>query len=240
VDQSELIKRTIFWADRIRKWGIEWITGIYPSEMAFLLGACDLADVCSIVESGRGTHAYSTKILGEYSREKDVRVISLDLEPHSKHAFGKELEKYPRLKCASGDSFSKMPVILEDLQGGQWGPIALLIDGPKQHMANKLSSVACSLYNISVIAHHNCEKNTSFWDEFLMLYPKAVHHEDAMNGSEWLSFKEWEKGEVGKQQLNRPIDPSSLALSFVTKPPKPLSRFLRWKWKFIGFWSLWL
>ena len=72
------------WAQEIRAWNIPWHTGIYPREMAAFLGLCDFCGIRSIVESGRGAHAYSTQILGEYDERTGATVVSIDRGIQSK------------------------------------------------------------------------------------------------------------------------------------------------------------
>ena len=84
---DQLPARILKWAGEIRSWGVPWETGIYPGEMAAFLGLCDLFGIQSIIESGRGEHAYSTQILCEYAEMGDVKIVSIDSEPVQERAF---------------------------------------------------------------------------------------------------------------------------------------------------------
>ena len=47
---------------------IPYHSGILPEEMMCFITACHKAGVETIIESGRGMHAYSTRFLAEYSQ----------------------------------------------------------------------------------------------------------------------------------------------------------------------------
>ena len=74
-----------------------------------ILGLCDLCGVRSIVESGRGEHAYSSQILGEYSEQKDVEVVSIDLNPIEGKGFHERLERYRKIRYVVGNAFDVLP-----------------------------------------------------------------------------------------------------------------------------------
>lgn len=222
-----LRERTIKWAGEIRKWNLDWETGIYPGEMAAFLAVCDLGDVESIVESGRGLHAYSTRVLGEYADRTGTQVVSIDMEsdPVRGPECRKRLDKYKRVRCVIGDAYEQFP----DAIGLMPGPIALLLDGPKGFGANRLSLVASLLFPITVVAHHNSEAGVPWTTQFAKLFPGAFHYEELARDTddEWAQFKAWEREAVKGYELpgspGRSLSRSSLVLTRVVPGPRPLS-----------------
>ncbi len=219
--QQQLRDKAVSWGHEIRAWNVQWQTGIYPGEMAAFLGMCDLFDVRLIVESGRGPHAYSTHILGEYSEKTGAKVISIDVSPVQEMAFEHQLKRFRNLTCIAGNSFDMLPILLRDLPE----PIALLVDGPKLQTANRLSFVASTMYSIKLVAHHNCRLSQP-WGQFAELFPGAFHYEElGLSASpEWLDFKRWEQQWVSESesydQLNRPLELSSLAIACPSRSPE--------------------
>lgn len=224
------------WAKTMMNWDVRWQRGgIYPGEMAAFLGAVEVAGVRAIIESGRGTHAYSTHILGEYTERTRIPVVSIDVESDS--AQGKtcrdSLRRYRALQCLVGDAFKLMPVALR----GVSGPIALLVDGPKLQAANRLSLTASTLADVRVVAHHNCELFTAWGREFADWFPGAFHYEalGLTSMAIWQAFKEWEYDQVmGFEHYNeaqgrkgRSLQESSLALSLLPEGRWSFARLLR-------------
>lgn len=227
VDRQQIKLRMLHWADEIRTWGIEWVTGIYPGEMAAFLGLCEVTGIQSIIESGRGEHAYSTQILGEYSERTGVRVVSIDYKPVEEKNFAARLMRYRNLRFENGDAFRRFPKAAHGLPG----PIALLIDGPKLQEATKISLVACTLFDVQVVAHHNFPSDSPWEREFVEIFPGAFHYEDLdlAVDQEWQAFKRWENDWVhgyehfdeGHGVTGRSLDQSSLVLAVLPPGPQP-------------------
>jgi len=220
------------WAEFLQTWAIPWCTGdapredagIYPGEMAAFLGLCEVAGIRSIAESGRGQHAYSTQILGEYADKTGVEVVSIDREPDPIRGaqVRERLKRYPQVRCLVGDAFDVLP----DAMRGLRGPIALLVDGPKAYEANSLSLVASLLFDVAVVAHHS-HLDLPWGRRFAKLFPGAFHYE-ALGLSaiqEWQAFKRWErewvKGyetpDVSHGLLGRSLAASSLAMAVLQR-----------------------
>lgn len=248
---QELKAKILEWSSEIQKWNIEWRTGIYPGEMAAFLGLCDHRGIKSIVESGRGEDAYSTQILGEYSKKNGTSIISIDFAPTRSKPFQKKLEQYSNLHCISGDAFKALPRAIEDLQR----PTALLVDGPKLHVANTLSTVTNVMFDIGVIAHHNCPLSSPWGEEFARLFPGAFCYEDLNLSAvpEWQEFKHWEAAWVrGYEQfdkkhgmIGRSLQTSSLALATLPLDGRSVGRLFKAeslgaKYRALYLWSTWL
>jgi hypothetical protein len=221
LDYQQLRSKIIEWANRLKGWEIEWQTGIYPGEMGAFLGLCDLCGVRSILESGRGEHAYSTQILGEYSEIKNVEIVSIDLNPTEGKGFHERLGHYGKIKYVVGNAFNVLPHAIQGLNG----PIALLLDGPKLQPANRLSLVATMMFDIQVVAHHNCPLSSPWGKEFSIVFPNAFHYEDIALSTclEWQEFKQWEGKWVHNYEVHdeahglpgRSLKGSSLAMAYI-------------------------
>ncbi|MBM4134863.1 MAG: hypothetical protein FJ245_13980 [Nitrospira sp.] len=206
------------WAASLKSWNLAWETGIYPGEMAAFLGVCEMAGVRTIIESGRGDHAYSTRVLGEYSERTGVAVYSIDLVPNAKQIADLE-DRYPQLRCLVGSAFDFVPVVA----ARQSGPLALLLDGPKMRPANRLSMMVSAVFNVVVVAHHNCPLESPWGKEFAEVFPGAFHYEDLMlaQAEEWRAFKTWERDCVKSYEISdeddgtvgRSLEMSSLAVA---------------------------
>jgi hypothetical protein len=228
------------WAEAIRSWHLDWVTGIYPLEMAFFLAACEVNQIAAIVESGRGDHAYSTHVLGEFSNETGIPVCSIDAtDPHAK-PFARSLQKYRKLELITGDSFAAIPPACRGKTR-----IALLVDGPKKHQANNLSYAASQFADIRLIAHHNCHLTTDWGRQFASLFSNAMHYESFVD---WGELKEWEARQVigynqasDEDPVGRSLETSSLAVGIPgpTQPPwffhgkaKHNPYWLLFRWRF--------
>lgn len=206
-------------AQWIRDLGLTWKSGIYPAEMAAFLGLCEWIGVRSIAESGRGPDAYSTHILGAFGAEKGIPVVSMDSAPIERFYYGDSLKQYPTLTCLKGNSFNIMVRAFKLLTG----PVGLLVAGPKQHFANRLSLATCLRYTVRVVAHHNCFFNAPWGAEFQAMFPRSCHFEDLglEDLNEWKEFRAWEKEHVGGYEVEdeehhlpgRSLSASSLALA---------------------------
>lgn len=243
---KQLPAKILKWAGEIRSWGIAWKTGIYPGEMAAFLGLCDLLDMKSIIESGRGEHAYSTHVLGEYAERMKTIVVSIDFNPLPGNAVGQSLKGYRNLRCVVGDAFTVLPKVLGTLAG----PIALLLDGPKLEPANRLSLVASVMVDVKVVAHHNCPLDAVWGKEFAQMFPGAFHYEHLGLSElpEWQQFKEWEAewvkhydvyDEVHKTR-GRSLEASSLAIATVSPDMRSKRRLLELQGGPLRYHPLWL
>lgn len=219
--------RIIFWAETIKGWNIPWKTGIFPMEMAYFLAA---AENCkTIIDSGRGPDAYSTQILDRYVETTGAKVYSTDFAaPESIHLSCKNVT------LLTGDTKKLMPSVLGD------EPAALLLDGPKEFIANKLSSTAASLFNVKVVAHHNCFLDSPWGKEFKHYFPTAAHYEDlpVSQTPEFKALKEWEIAHTQNYEMKdkkgntgRSMERSSLALAVLDKPVAAKKGLLYWNWK---------
>lgn len=225
--QEELREKTLYWAGEIRKLNLHWETGIYPGEMAAFLALCDISGASSIIESGRGLHAYSTQVLGAYSNWTGASVVSIDLEsdPTAAAECRRALARYSRVRCVSGDAFRVFPDVVAALPG----KIAVLLDGPKEFAANKLSLTASLLFPIAAIGHHNCDPGLPWSDQFARMFPGAFHYEQLAERrtSDWAEFKAWEREAVRGYELpgnpGRSLSRSSIMLAEIPPGPRPLS-----------------
>lgn len=199
---DEVRSRVVRWAEEIPAWGLPWKTGVYPSEMAFFLGACDALGIRSIVDSGRGPDAYSTHVLGEFSERTGVDVISIDLAPAEARHYAASLARYKRLSCLAGDAFALLPQVLRRAVA----PAAILVDGPKKHEANRLSLVASALFDVHLVGHHNCQLDSTWGIEFARLFEPAHVLEDlGLSGlPRWDTFRAWETGATGGYEVEVP------------------------------------
>ena len=177
------MRNSYWWANKIRSWNMEWKTGIFPLEMASFLSLCDSHKIKTIIESGRGTDAYSTQILGKYAEITGAKVVSIDLNPPQEN-----LRRYP-IKFLTGNSFH----ILPDAFKKQPSPFAFLVDGPKGKEALRLSCAASYIWGIKVLAHHNVDSPQMF----KTIFPGSFYYEDKGMGDLW-SLKQWEKETVKK------------------------------------------
>jgi hypothetical protein len=227
---AERVRAAILrWGEALPAWDVKWRTGIYPGEMAAFLGMCDAYGIRAIVESGRA-EGYSTQVLGEYADRTETRVVSIDWDRDSAQAREclERLACYRRLECRVGDALKLIPAVARGLPA----PIALLLDGPKEHQANRVSLVAAVMFPIKVVAHHNSELVTPWGREFAALFPGAFHYEglDLDARPEWRAFKAWERAWVGGYELpgvpGRSLSASSLALAVTGPRDRALRRLL--------------
>jgi len=215
--------------------------------MAAFLGLCDAAGVRSIVESGRGQHAYSTQVLGEYAERTGVEVVSVDSEPDPiRGKAGREkVQRYSRVRCLAGDAFDVLP---DALQEGR-GPIALLVDGPKGYGANSLSLVASLLFDVAVVAHHS-HLDLPWGRQFARLFPGAFHYEQLglSDVQEWQAFKQWErewvKGyetlDVSQGAPGRSLAASTLAMAVLERTQRSASALFQARNGSLRHHPLWL
>ena len=233
--RSEIVQKSILrWAKAVRQWTRRWETGIYPFEMATFLGICDAMQVRTVIDSGRGPDAYSTHILGEFSERTEISVYSFDLTPVEKKHYKDSLAHFQRVNCLAGDVFVQLPGVLRQCRR----PVALLVDGPKKEDATRLSLTASIVFDIRIIAHHNCPPAASWTRRFRNIFMQTCTVEDfeLSNFPEWLEFRAWER-QVTKNyslassersgDMDRSLDVSSLVIG-VTEGYKGRKRLI-WK-----------
>lgn len=227
-------QRILHWANTIRSWNIPWKTGIYPLEMAAFLTACEYAGACTIVESGRGPDAYSTRILGMYSDVTGMPVVSIDKAKPDPYYWYEDMWQHMNLTLLTGDSLQLLPKAVGK-------KTALLLDGPKMEQANFLSYCASLRFDIVLTAHHNCPPDAPWFQEFKTLFPNCHHYESSVQGPEWEQMKIWEAEHCGNYHVydrehkivGRSLEQSSLAIARVHKNwkhvrPSHFWRILTW------------
>jgi hypothetical protein len=211
--------------------------------MAALLGLCETAGIRAIVESGRGPDAYSTHCLARYAEVMGVEVVSIDweLDAAAGARVRAALPTSPRLRCVVGDAVRVFPAVARSLPG----PLAVLLDGPKLRPATRLSLAAAAMFDVAVVAHHNCPLRAPWGRHFARCFPGAFHYEalDLHEQPEWRAFKRWEWRQVRGYEVDdvthgtigRALAFSSLALASVWRRPGwwtmgPRAGWLRARW----------
>lgn len=197
---NEVRKSILKWLEPVRQWTPKWKTGIYPFEMAVFLGVCDVMKIKTVIDSGRGPDAYSTLVLGEFSELNGISVYSFDLTPIEKKHYRESLNRFQKITFLTGDVFVQLPGVLRESQG----PVALLVDGPKKEDANRLSLIASSVFDIRIVAHHNCPPAAAWTHQFKKAFNGATTVEDFnMNDfPEWQSFRTWEQQVTGNYSVD--------------------------------------
>lgn len=132
--------------------------GILHSEMLAVCAICDVLDIDVFIESGRA-RGQSTLILAKNFINKNVRLISIELNRDSNALFAEErLNIYKNVELLYGDSHILMPKIVKKLSGKN---IAVLLDGPKGENAIRLFKMLLSTSgNIQVGFFHDTRKGT--------------------------------------------------------------------------------
>jgi hypothetical protein len=108
----------------------------------------------------------------------------------------------------------------------------LLLDGPKEFAANRLSLVASILFPLVAVGHHNAEAGISWTDQFGRFFPGAFHYEQLQDGEDirWTAFKTWEREFVHGYEVpgtpGRSLSRSSLALATIPAGHRPASALL--------------
>jgi hypothetical protein len=202
---------------------------IYPSELACFLRQCENAHVDCIVESGRAD-GYSTAVLAAFGEQRNIEVISIDMESDKPRALAcrKRLEPYKKLRLLDGNAFHVLPDLLTSLRADRHA-IALLIDGPKMHEAIYLSAAAVAFSAVKVVSHHNTEPGTPWYDHFLQRFPNVERVEESELGrsKEFEEFREWERQFTGDyKSLGRDLSATSLVVSALPAVG-PDKRYLR-------------
>jgi predicted O-methyltransferase YrrM len=189
---------------------------IYPSELACFLNRCKKANIDCIIESGRAD-GYSTAVLAAYGEQTNIDVISIDFEADKPRALAcrKRLKGYGKLRLLDGDAFRLFPDLLSSISADRQA-IALLIDGPKMHEAVYLSAAAVAVSPVRVVAHHNTEPGTPWYDHFVQRFPNVERLEDSdlIHSKEFNEFREWERRFTGEyHSLGRNLAATSLVVS---------------------------
>ena len=196
---------------------------IFPSEMAFFLYSCERIGIAAIIESGR-QDGYSTAVLGAYCDDRGLPMTSIDIEIDENRAdvARKRLSRFRSLDIRRGNSFRLIPKVLKSVRG----PIALLIDGPKEHEAIYLSSAAAAFGPIGLIAHHNTAPGAPWLPHFISRFAEAAFFEqsDLANDPDAAKFREWEREFT--HATNRDLDQTSLAIAQLS-PKAPNLEYLR-------------
>ena len=180
-------------------------------------------------------------------------MYSIDLSPLDGKPLQNSLRHYANLRCLVWDTFDVLP----DAAQEAFPPIALLLDGPKLRPANRLSLVASVMFDMRVVAHHNCPLTSSWGLEFSKVFPGAFHYEKLSLWDEptWKEFKDWEKEWVKGYELfdtlhnvpGRSLESSSLAMAIVhadlrsvkrlvnlqvgSPRHNPLWLWMKWSWR---------
>lgn len=192
-------------AKDIQSWQLPWGQGaIYPLEMAVFLASCKALGIEQVVESGRGTAEYSTRVL---DKSYGSAFTSIDFAPPKNQYTGTML---------TGDTYDLLPLALRGKRN-----VALLIDGPKKPFSHWVALAACLRYDIRLIAMHNYWLGSTWGKAFQRRFPSAFHYE---SGNGWQQWKEWERSITGNhlvQSVSEPtmafrsLDQSSLVLARV-------------------------
>jgi len=196
---------------------------IFPSEMAFFLYSCDMTGVAAIIESGR-QDGYSTAVLASHGDVRGIPVISIDieLEPQRAQVARERLARFKTLDVRRGNSYRLVPRVLRNLPG----PVALLIDGPKEHEAIYLSAAAAAFGSVGLVAHHNTEPGTRWHPHFIARFGEAGFFEqsDLARDPDAPGFRQWEREFT--RDTNRDLAQTSLAIARLS-PEGPKLRHLR-------------
>ena len=217
----------LHWAAQMPTWDLHWETGMYPGETLAFLALCDVTGAVSIIESGRGLHGYSTQVLGEYAERTGTQVVSVCLENSPQHVASvrRTLSRYRQVECLTGDIWKVLPRVAARLPG----PMALVLDGPKQFEANRVSLLASALFPIVAVGQHNSDPGLAFTEEFARFFPGAYHYEDLLlaDSAEWATFKRWEREAVKGYELpgrqGRSLSRSSMVLAAIPPGRRPAS-----------------
>ena len=190
-----------------------WVEGsIYPSEMAFFLASCNVANVSRVIESGR-QDGYSTNILGDWaSRAADRRVVSIDLESDAKRAevCRGRLARWTSLKLVKGNAYSEFGRVANAHTSAR---TAFLLDGPKQ--AQAISIMAAALNdNVQIVSMHNLVAGARDYEFFTELGGANIFYESAIlePGPNWLELRQRDAAHARKVGATRPVDLSQIGV----------------------------
>jgi hypothetical protein len=175
--------------------------------MATFLGVCDVMQIKTVIDSGRGPDAYSTHMLGEFSEAKGISVYSFDLTPVENKYYQNTLARFQHIRLYAGDVFSQLPEVLRQCEK----PVALLVDGPKREEAVRLSLIASIVFDIRIVALHNCPPDAAWTRQFKKMFnqPSTVEDFNMADFPEWQSFRTWEQqitGNYSVDSMERGVD----------------------------------
>lgn len=201
-----------------------YLGSIFPSEMAHFLSQCDQAAVKTIIESGR-QDGYSTAVLGAYGDAQHINVFSIDFEQDAARAqvCRERLARFKSLHLLKGSATDKMREALAQAEP----PIALLIDGPKGHLAVYLAAASAAYAGVGLVAQHNTESSVPWHSQFVARFGEARFFEDTAlyHDPDLPQFREWEN-QVSQGTIGRSIERTSLAVARLPKPG-PDTAYLR-------------
>jgi hypothetical protein len=221
-----------------------WVEGaIYPTELAFFFGCCEVAGVRTIIESGR-QDGYSTRVVAELAMRSEMRVVSIDYEEDKARAqrCRDSLVKYD-IDLVAGNAFEMVGRELSSRQE----PVALLIDGPKHWGAISLMFAAAQWPNVHVLALHNMAEQHSTRAFFERIAQDDIGYEGVLGDLQspaWRELLAREAAHSRKVNAVRTGLPSTLGVirlndenrarvagaqtsRFRTYPP----RVMRWAWR---------
>lgn len=227
------------------KWVHEWKPGaIFPRELVSFLAACDVAGVINIVESGR-QDGYSTELIGYYARSRGGLAHSVDLEAdHARATRCRDrLAGQPNLVLLKGNSVAFFGPILT---GDRATPTAVLVDGPKGHLAISMVLGASGFPGVRLGAIHNLNPGSAERETFVRFSPGPHFHEEisGLIGDQWNALALEEKAVCGGRQEGRSVEQSSLGIMrleglnrarlVMTMHPRfgtwqPVRLFLKWR-----------
>jgi hypothetical protein len=188
-----------------------WKEGaIFPSEMAFFMAVCEVADIQCVVESGR-QDGYSTEILGDWADRNGATVFSIDLEHDVERAKAcrARLARFKSLRLVSGNAYAEFGRVTKQLSQRT----AFLVDGPKRSPAISMMSAAMS-ENVHVIASHNLIAGSEEYDFFFKFGGSEIFFEQAISdpGPRWLELRERDIAHASKSQAARSVELSSIGV----------------------------
>jgi hypothetical protein len=134
--------------------GFEFKTGIFPSEMAFVLTAIEKSDCDFVIDSGRGPDAFSLLCLQGYQKNtiKRPKLFSLDTDSVDDKHFFRDFSDNPDIVLKVGNSFDDIPDLYRENKEGVW---AVIIDGPKHEDQILLSLLVIKHMRPRILALRN-------------------------------------------------------------------------------------
>lgn len=195
------------------KWVAEWKPGaIFPREMVFFLASCETAGVVNIVESGR-QDGYSTELVGYYARSRGGLAHSIDFEADRAQAerCRERLAGHSNLVLLKGNSFAFVGPILT---GDRSAPTAILVDGPKGHLAISMVIGASGFPWVRLGAVHNLDSGSIERETFVGSSPGPHFYEEIGGevGDHWDALGLEERAVCGSRQEGRLVEQSSLGV----------------------------
>ena len=181
-------------------------TGIFPSEMAYLLAAIESQNCTDVIDSGRGPDAFSAIVLNEFlcNNPKIRSVYSIDYAKFIRMKFYTENVFSKNTKFLIGNSFDVIPSLYRK---GVSSNLAIIIDGPKHKDQILLALLVIRHIRPRVLALHNSPPE-SFQSAVLNPTNLGQYYENFNFTSE--SFSKLLKIDVTDSR--RTLDQSSLLL----------------------------